>query len=334
MARKTAQQRRIEALIARLEPQVRAAFMDAIRSAGAAIDEKALTAALDARDIQAALALFRLDQGLLYPLEEAVRGAYIAGGTAVLAGLPKTIAGGFGFNGRHIRAEQWTATIGSRLIQGIQSDTLEMAQRVITQGLADNIGTRAVARSLTGTAVGGKRVGGFLGLTTQQADSIISGRAKLASGDPALMREYLDLKLRDKRFDGTIKKAIAEGRAIKGAELDRIIQGHQTKALGYRGKLIARNETFTAQAAGRHEAYRQLAESPKVEKVTKKWVHGHSVKPRPDHVAMDGETIDLDEVFVMDDGARMAHPHDPAGGAEHSLNCRCTLFYRAVPKRD
>jgi hypothetical protein len=326
--RPTPSQRRIiEALLMGLEPAIRDAFLTAIQRATDGIDVTALIEALDARDIDRAVGLVRIDAAALFPLQEAVRGGYIAGGASVAAGLPKTIAGSFGFNGRHPRAEAWVASVGADLIQGIADDTLDMTRKVIVRGLQENIGTRAIARSLTGSRIGGRRQGGFLGLTSEIADSVISGRAKLMSGDPALMREYLSLKLRDRRFDGMIKKAIKEGRAIKGRDLDRIIDAHRAKALGYRGRVIARNEAFTAQAAGRDEAMRQVLERDDVSTVTVRWQHNLSENARPDHVDMSGTVITIGETFNFPDAA-MKHPHDPAGGAKHSVGCRCIAVYR------
>jgi len=131
-----------------------------------------------------------------------------------------------------------------------------------------------------------------------------------------------------------IKSAISEGRALSQADVDRVMDAHKAKATGYRGKVVARTEAFTAQATGRSEGYRQLIDSGKVEAVTKKWVHGLSLNAREDHRRMDGEVIGFDELFVMDDGARMRFPHDPNVGVQHSINCRCTVFYRTITAKD
>ena len=82
-----------------------------------------------------------------------------------------------------------------------------------------------------------------------------------------------------------------------------------------------------------HEAYLQMLDRPDIEAVTVKWIHGFSREPRRDHKRMDGETRRIGQPFIMDDGAAMAYPHDPAGGVRHSASCRCTAFYRAIPRR-
>ena len=323
----------VRALLDRLEPQIRKAFQEAFERHAARIDARALIAALEAQDIERAIRVLRIDTSLLFPLDEAIRNAFITGGTTAVTELPRGIAGLFAFNGRHPRAERWIRENVGDKIQGIVEEQIETTRAVVLNGLQEQRGATAVAREITGRMVGRKRFGGYLGLTSEQADSIMRGRAKLASGDPALMREYLRLKLRNKRHDGKIKAAVKAGRPIRGRELDRIMEDHRSKALGYRGRVIARNEAHVALAAGRNEFYEQSLDNPEVETVKVRWQHNLSQEPREDHRAMDGKVIDLGEAFDFPD-AEMRHPHDPAGGAKHSINCRCVAVYRVKMRRD
>lgn len=326
MARRpTKQQREALRLAAKLEPSIRAAFIDAIRKARNAVDFAQLVEALEARNVERAIRLLRIEQGVLFPLDDAIRAAFVAGGQAVSA--PAGLTGAFGFDGRHPRAETWAATHGSSLIQGIQQDTLTAAREVIGEGLAESRSPRKIATDLVGRKVGARREGGFIGLTDQQTDSVARARAALQAGDLDGMRAYLRLRQRDRRFDAIVKKAIKERRAVLRRDVERIAQAHTTKALGYRGRVIANNEAFTAAAAGRHEAHLQLLDRPGVADVTIRWQHNLSEDPRLEHQAMDGTVISIRERFQFSDVA-MAHPHDPAGGAKHSIGCRCVGVYR------
>lgn len=344
MARRpTAQSRRVQEALRKLEPGIRKAFMAAIQKAAGAVDERALAAAIEAGDIQRAIEALRINQAILFPLDDAIRAGYIAGGSLVASDLPKGLAGRFGFDGRHIRAEAWMKQHGAEFIEGIVQETADMARKVVTDGLERGVSHKTVARQITGRKVGNRRVGGFLGLNSDQTDSVIRARSILS--DPDQIRDYFvkdkitgrmkpRFKLSDRRYDAKIKKAIKEGRALTGKELDTVMEAHRNKALGYRGKVIAKNEAHTALAAGRDEAYRQVMDDPEVETITKRWQHGLSKEPRPDHLRLDGTVIDFDEKFEMDDGTLMAHPHDPAGGAKHSIHCRCIVVHRVKMRRD
>ena len=331
MARPNAQQRQINALLAKLEPSVQEAFNVAIQAARRQVNVTALIEALDRGDLGAAVRMLQLPQGVLFPLEDAIRAAYVEGGKMVAIAAPSAL---IGFNGSAPGAVAWLQELSSVRIQGIVDDTLEATRAALTAGREQGMGSRAIARMITGTKQGTQRVGGILGLTTQQTDSIMSGRAKLASGDPKLMREYLDLKLRDRRYDAQIKKAIAEGRAITGPQLDKILEAHKSKALAYRGKLIAKNETFSALEAGRREAIAQALQNPEVDGASKRWQHNLSQEPREDHVSMSGTVVEYAADFVFPDGTRMKHAHDPDGGAAHNLGCRCITVYRIRMRTD
>lgn len=333
MARENAQHRRVREVLAKMEPEIRKAFVEAMAKVTSAVDRKALIAALNAGNIEQAVDLLRINQALLTPLFEAMRSGFIVGGTLVAADLPKGLSGSFGFNGRHIRAEGWVTQHVGGFIQGIETDTLAMTRTIIREGIENGTSSAKLAREITGRVVGRTRVGGYMGLTSQQTDSIIRGRSDLLSGDPKRMKRYMKLKQRDKRFDAQIKQAIKSGKSIKGSTLDRIMEAHKSKALAYRGKVIARNEAHTSLAAGREEGYQQLLDNPEIESVSVRWQHNLSIEPREDHVAMSGTVIHLGETFDFSD-ASMKHPHDPAGGPKHSVACRCIAVYRAKRKRD
>lgn len=332
MARMTAQQREVERLLAKLEPRVADAFADAIQAARRSIDFDALIDALERGDLNAAIRLIDVPQALLFPLEDAVRAAYIEGGQMVAVAAPQAL---IGFGGNTPAAQAWLREMSSTRIQGIQQDTLEATRVALEAGRAQGMGSREIATMIVGKRVGNRREGGILGLTTQIADSIMSGRAKLLSGDPALMAEYLDLKLRDRRYDRTIKKAIAENRRLTVKEVDAILEAHKSKALLYRGQVIAKNETFSALEAGRREAVRQALENPEVESASKRWQHNLSQEPRIDHIRKGAEPPrDFNAPFNMEDGAVMQYAHDPAGGPGNNANCRCITVYRIKMRED
>ena len=157
--------------------------------------------------------------------------------------------------------------------------------------------------------------------------------------DPDRIPEYFKgsrprYKESDRRLDGLVRRAIKDGRALSAADVDRVSQAYASKALGNRAKVVAENETFTAIANGRDEAYTQLNDSDRVDYVEVGWQHNLTKNARPDHKDMDGKKVRLGELFEFPDGTKMRRPHDPAGGVAHSANCHCTAFYRVKLPRD
>lgn len=322
-----AQRRKTDALLRQLSPILRDAFLAAFQAHANSIDIRALIEALEAGNILRAAELLRMPQGLLFPLDEAMRQAYMAG--ASLSQFPG-VRGVFAFDGRNPSAEAFLRNHAANLVQGIQADTLELTRIVMQRGLSEGRTFQSVAIDIVGRRDGPNRVGGILGLTVQQEASIDRGRRLLASGDIAA---YQELKLRDRRFDRLLARVAAGKEKLGQADIDRIIAAHRAKALRFRGELIAKNEAANAAAQGLYESYRQMAEDPRIERVDITWSHGLSLDPRPDHVAMNGTRITLGQLFTFPDGVTMRHPHDPLAPISHNANCRCVGIYRAIPRR-
>lgn len=327
------QQRQIRDLVAKHGPLIRQAFEAAIQNARGALDFAALVEAIQINDLDRAAQLLRINQAVLWPLEEAIRTTVYAGAATVAT--PKSIAGAFTFNGRHPRAERIIAEMGARLVTEIGSPGVEPIRAMILQAQQEGIGAQATARRLAGTVnkATGIRQGGIMGLDGPRAQRSARVREILADKDQ-IADYFIGTKPRytgtDRRFDAQVRKAISEGRALDKPAIERIAKLHDAKLLKARGETIAKDQAFTAQAQGRREAYQQIMDSGKVERITKRWQHASAKDPRHDHQALDGKEVDLNEAFVMGDGTQMQMPHDPSAGPQHKLGCRCSVIY--IPK--
>ena len=112
------------------------------------------------------------------------------------------------------------------------------------------------AREAEARARKGASKGGIIGLTERQAGYVVNARRQLEELDAG----YFERKLRDRRFDRTVAKAIREGKPLAQSDIDRIVGRYSDRLLFYRGETIARTEGLTALNAGRHEGIQQLAE--------------------------------------------------------------------------
>lgn len=88
-----------------------------------------------------------------------------------------------------------------------------------------------------------------------------------------------------------------------------------------RARAVARTEVLTASSRANFESFWQ---SPAV--VGKKWKHSGfaKIKPRETHVAMDGEVVGVDELFLVD-GEFGMYPRDTTFSAKNRINCGCVL---------
>lgn len=330
----------VAAVLARLEPAIQQAFLAAIARIRTSIKLQDLIAAIEARNIVAAMDTLQLNPAYFGALDRAISEAHFQGGSMAEAVLKRLRLPGqgevglFGFNARHSRAEALARTQAGELIEGIIDDQRTAVRTFLAEGVERGAGPRSVALDIVGRMdqMTGQRTGGIIGLTASQTDYVIAARRELASGDPAQLRNYLSRQRRDARFDRLVRAALETGKPLSVADIDRITGRYKDRLLALRGETVARSEGITALRSGRHEGYVQLVESGKVRanQVIRKWRAAHDSRTRLSHLSLDKTEIrGLDVPFVAPDGSLLQFPGDRSLGASarECVNCRCTLDY-------
>ena len=315
-----------DAILDRLHPDVRRAFKGAIERITSTAKLRDVEELLNRGDVEGLLNALNLSPDYFREVQDAIEQAFYLGGqyqaglTASLSSIP--------FNRRHWSAEAWARENGSRLIVEIAEATREGVRQYIAEGLQQGRGTNDVAREIVGrmNRATGKREGGIVGLTRQQASYVVNARAEIESLDAS----YFQRAARDRRFDRMIRKAIKDGKPLAKADVDRIIRQYTSALQIHRGDVIARTETHNALNAGRYEAMRQTVEDAgmDVSRMTVKWQAARDGRTRDSHAALRGKTVAYGEAFVSPlTGARMRFPGDRAFSppASDVVNCRCTL---------
>jgi hypothetical protein len=327
MSSKRQQQIIYDRLLAEYSPQMAKAFMAAMTDAKTAINLKDLIALIEVGDAFGVVDALNIDDRTLFPMTEALRGSYVAGGQSASTIIGR---GTFGFSGNTPRATQWIREKSSEMITQISDDTLPLVQDVLSNGRELSQSPRKTAMELIGprNPNTGRRTQGLIGLNKPQANAVIKAREQLRNLDA----EYFQKALRDKRFDRTIAKAIRDEKPLTETQIDQITNRYSERQIQYRAEGIARLETNAGLAAGQDEGMTQLIDAGQVDGVNKvwNWNRGSQKKAREQHQAISGTRIPISEDFVLPDGTRMKHPHDPRGGPEENWGCRCTAFYEPV----
>jgi len=91
----------------------------------------------------------------------------------------------------------------------------------------------------------------------------------------------------------------------------------------YRAQTIARTEVNGAYNAGNYQSNQALGDVGPVEKY---WMATGDDRTRPSHREADGQVRAFAEPFLIG-GSEMLYPHDPAGPAKETVNCRCVTAY-------
>lgn len=153
------------------------------------------------------------------------------------------------FDMRNTAVENWLRDHGAELIKQVTDDQIAAIRLAIQKGIEAGRNPRNIALDIVGRIdrITGRRVGGIIGLTEQQAEFLANARAELES----LNRAYFTRKLRDARFDSMIRRAIEKGEPLNATDIDRILARYSDRLLRLRGETIARSEALAAFNAGR-----------------------------------------------------------------------------------
>lgn len=321
-----------------LAPAIRAAFTSAVFGIRNDAAISILSGLIEAGRLDDALDVLGIDAARFSGLTEAVRDTYKAGGMQGERELPR-IRGANGsrimvrFDIRNRRAEEWLRQQSSSMVTSIVRDQREAIRIMVSSGTQLGRNPRAVALDVVGrVGATGRRTGGIVGLTSQQAEFVANARAQLLSGDPRTMSEYFSRTRRDARLDAIVRRAIAAGQPVAAADVDRIAGRYADRLLQLRGETIARTEATGAFNAAREEAFQQAAGTGQVsaQNIRKTWQSSGDDRVREAHVEMNGQEVGLNEPFVSPTGAQLMHPGDESLGAgpEDIILCRCSVVYR------
>lgn len=320
-------------LLAKLEPALRDAFLEALALVKSDAQIARLTEMLERGDVNGAMDALSLDPPVFRVFEKAISETYAAGGDAGAGSLPRLTdpSGGrfvIRFNVRNLRAEQWLRDHSSTLVTRIVNEQREVIRTALNDGLERGANPRKTALDIAGRVnrATQRREGGLVGLSVPQAEYVTAARNELLSGDPDQLQNYLTRKRRDKRFDIAIQKAIKDGKSVPVDTITRAVGRYSDQLLRLRAETIARTETLASLHAGQDEAFRQAIDKGAIQanQVRRIWRSAGDGRVRDTHQWLDGESVGLNERF----GNGLMYPGDPNGAASEIINCRCHLDVR------
>lgn len=309
-------------------------WLDAIRAITSAVVLKDLVAELERGNLDRAMALLNIDAERFARFEGSILQAYSAGGQAVVGSMPILRDPGgnrvvFSWSVRNTPAEEALRRHAAGLVDGLVGEQLTSVRDVLVDGLARGQNPRQTALGLVGkiNRRTGFREGGLIGLTPSQVQTLDKIYAGLRAGDAQAMRDYLGYALRDKRFDGHVKRALADGGSVPADAVDRIVTAYSNRGLKHRADNLALTETNIALSKAKTDAFQQQIDAGKLEAedVTKTWGRSVSKEKRVDHLAMVGQTVPFSQLFTLPDGIQCTGPHDPNLPASHLVGCKCLM---------
>lgn len=330
MARDT--RRKFMALADKLEPDLRKAFLAAIDGIKSSAKIKKIELAIISRDFEALFVSIGIDEKFFAPLAKQIGDTFNSGGVYQMGHLPVRPASlppvVLVFQGRNLRAENWVRQKSSELITSIVPKQKAAIKRVIETGLSKGQNPRKIALDIVGRISTGKRRGGIIGLADNQIGWLEKAQEELTGPiSKKDLSNYLDRKLRDKRFDGQVRQAAKSEKPLTQKQIDKISGRYSDRLLKSRADAIAQHETLEALNAGKFEALQQLVDDGVIAKEHNEleWDSTGDGLVRPQHQHLDGQTVKIGDPFVADDGSRLLYPHDTSLGASAAMvvGCRC-----------
>lgn len=195
--------------------------------------------------------------------------------------------------------------------------------RQITEGQAEVLRRTFVTEMAKGSSIEtmARRIRDTVGLTAWQAQHVANYRADLSSLDPDIRARTLNRELRDRRYDRSVKRSIAEGRPMDVDKIDAMVEAYQRRYVALRATTIARTESLRAANLGTFAGAKEAAEQYGLD-VEKTWIATDDDRTRDAHEELDGKTVQgLDLPFVLKDGRTIRYPHDPEAPADLTINC-------------
>jgi F like protein len=288
-----------------LSPDLAKALLDAFDVIRQSLTEAELERLLNGEDSL-------LDRAFI-PVRDQIKAAVSQGFRVTIPQLPKagkingTVAVNFDtLNPRVIDAIR---QLDSRVINTLKQEIRETVKAYTENALRDGVGPRALARDLKP----------IIGLAPNQNEAVNNFRKALEGTNPNA--SPTDYKLRDRRFDAALRKG-----NLSESQIETMTNAYRRKMLTFNATTNARTTTLDAMKLGQKLSWDDAITKGLVEKGTliKRWSGVMDDRERPEHVAMQGETIPYDSVF--------SNGEDIPGSS--TFNCRCLAIVRVSTSTD
>lgn len=211
-----------------------------------------------------------------------------------------------------------------RLVREFTAEQKAAVRQAITEGIKEGANPREQARNFRNA----------IGLTQRQEAAVRNYRRMLEGagrgvGDSA---EALQRKLRDRRFDRTVARALRDSKPLTKAQIDLMVGRYRERYIKYRAEVIGRTEALRSVHQGTLEMYQQAFETGALgqAEVKHKWIAARDKRTRDSHRHLSGLVRLTGETFPGADGP-LKYPGDPDAPASETVQCRCVLSTRLDP---
>lgn len=301
---------RMQRKAAALQPEMQRDFLRGLSALRARFEDPVVRAALATGDFEQALAIALTDAAVAVAFSRYRARVQVTTQRAVadfgkdIPGIAPTV--GISFDVLNPKVVEAVKALDTAMLQDLATGTRETVRQHILAGIEQGVNPRETARGLRDV----------LGLSPTQEAAVRHFREALEAGDTA---KALGYGLRDRRFDGTVRKG-----DLTTAQIDRMADAYRRKMIAFNAETNARTATLDALKLGQQLSWQEAMDKGFVPRgaLWKQWKGVLDDREREEHLAMEGETVPFDQPYS--NGEMVP--------GESTYNCRCVsiVFARAA----
>jgi hypothetical protein len=239
------------------------------------------------------------------PVRQRLRETIVRGVPYYAKGLPGKVGGevSIGFDTLSPKVVEAIRALETRVITTLQEDIRAMVRQVVERGLIAGAAPKTIARELRAV----------IGLAPNQEQAVENFRLALRGENPHA--SPTDYKLRDKRFDRTV----AQGNLTE-AQVEKMTAAYRKRWIAHNADTNARTASLDAQKLANRLSWQESIDRGFVDgsRLEKTWRGVMDDRERPEHIAMEGETVPFALPY--------SNGEDVPGAS--TFNCRCVSIYK------
>lgn len=311
---------------ARMTPDMAAAVLRAFAVLRATITDAELQGLLATHALDAIVDAVTKDatmQPAMAPVQEQIRRALGRSIAQTARSFPRPPGGppmppitptstvSVGFDVLNPRIVDGIRTMETKVISSLTDDVKATVRQVVERGLHAGVGPKAIAKELRAS----------IGLGPTQEQEVTNFRAALRGQDGRSPFDYLK---RDRRYDATLKKALgADGNGLSDSQVETMVDAYRKRRIAQNAETVSRTAMLDAQKTGQHLAIADAVDKGVYDpsRLVKTWVGVMDSRERPEHVAMEGETVPWDQPYSTGEMTP----------GSSTFNCRCVSRYAQRP---
>ena len=306
---------RLIALVDAAEPKLKRVLINAITAAKGTFALVDIQNLLEQGRFQEAIDL--AVRGGIIRFADATTAVFVLAGQSTSAFLADALDVTISFDQVNERAVRTMRNERLREIREFSAEQRRATRAALTEGIRRGQNPRAQAKTFVDS----------IGLTEKQVEAVNNYRRLLEAGS----REALTRRLRDRRSDRLVRRAIDRGEPLSQAQINSMTGRYQKRFIIFRAETIDRTESLRAVNQANDEGYRQAIEEGHVEpqQLKREWHAAGDERVRSSHDVMSGQIVDGIEIpFISGRGFELLFPGDPTAPGSETVQCRCAVSTR------